>query len=290
MTLVSAAANMTGTLMQGDRRLSADGKPVPLEVTKVGCVFWDDARALVGFSGLAELHGIGSMHQWLPEAIGRVVGNEPTIEPSLVSVAEELSRVYAGQPAAFRSIALSVLFCGYQYRQGSAGQESRVISRTLSGPDPSGAFCITDHLATARPSSAYYAAIGQTQSLASADVEGFAQLVLENKPWRAQAAKLAEVMVAARSTVSDVVGGDFSILYLPRELAKPVEADYYSSVVTSERFYGFYVDPTTVMTDWSVDVQSSKTGPTLNLAVPRVGRNAPCPCGIGEKYKRCHGR
>ena len=24
-------------------------------------------------------------------------------------------------------------------------------------------------------------------------------------------------------------------------------------------------------------------------AVPRVGRNEPCPCGSGKKYKHCHG-
>ena len=24
-------------------------------------------------------------------------------------------------------------------------------------------------------------------------------------------------------------------------------------------------------------------------AVPRVGRNEPCPCGSGKKYKQCHG-
>jgi preprotein translocase subunit SecA len=24
--------------------------------------------------------------------------------------------------------------------------------------------------------------------------------------------------------------------------------------------------------------------------VPRVGRNDPCPCGSGKKYKSCHGR
>ena len=24
-------------------------------------------------------------------------------------------------------------------------------------------------------------------------------------------------------------------------------------------------------------------------AVPRVGRNDPCPCGSGKKYKQCHG-
>jgi preprotein translocase subunit SecA len=24
--------------------------------------------------------------------------------------------------------------------------------------------------------------------------------------------------------------------------------------------------------------------------VPRVGRNDPCPCGSGKKYKSCHGK
>ncbi len=26
------------------------------------------------------------------------------------------------------------------------------------------------------------------------------------------------------------------------------------------------------------------------LLVQKVGRNHPCPCGSGEKFKRCHGR
>jgi preprotein translocase subunit SecA len=25
-------------------------------------------------------------------------------------------------------------------------------------------------------------------------------------------------------------------------------------------------------------------------ALPRVGRNDPCPCGSGKKYKHCHGK
>lgn len=31
-------------------------------------------------------------------------------------------------------------------------------------------------------------------------------------------------------------------------------------------------------------------GPEPLRAGTKVGRNAPCPCGSGEKYKRCHGR
>jgi len=38
-----------------------------------------------------------------------------------------------------------------------------------------------------------------------------------------------------------------------------------------------------------VDGQEIKGPPVRNLE-PRVGRNDPCPCGSGKKYKKCHGQ
>jgi uncharacterized protein YecA (UPF0149 family) len=32
------------------------------------------------------------------------------------------------------------------------------------------------------------------------------------------------------------------------------------------------------------------TGPQAKQATPKVGRNDPCPCGSGKKYKKCCGR
>jgi hypothetical protein len=29
--------------------------------------------------------------------------------------------------------------------------------------------------------------------------------------------------------------------------------------------------------------------PTIEVSVPKVGRNERCPCGSGKKYKKCHG-
>jgi uncharacterized protein YecA (UPF0149 family) len=28
---------------------------------------------------------------------------------------------------------------------------------------------------------------------------------------------------------------------------------------------------------------------TIHRNAPKVGRNEPCPCGSGKKYKKCHG-
>ncbi len=36
--------------------------------------------------------------------------------------------------------------------------------------------------------------------------------------------------------------------------------------------------------------QEAGPPPDLSAAVPKVGRNDPCPCGSGRKYKNCHGR
>jgi uncharacterized protein len=29
---------------------------------------------------------------------------------------------------------------------------------------------------------------------------------------------------------------------------------------------------------------------TIRRDAPKVGRNDPCPCGSGRKFKQCHGR
>jgi len=42
--------------------------------------------------------------------------------------------------------------------------------------------------------------------------------------------------------------------------------------------------------DGSVSQDLGDAGRTLVDALPKVGRNDPCPCGSGKKYKACHGK
>jgi preprotein translocase subunit SecA len=39
-----------------------------------------------------------------------------------------------------------------------------------------------------------------------------------------------------------------------------------------------------------VDESTSRTEKVVMSDAPRVGRNDPCPCGSGKKYKQCHGK
>jgi preprotein translocase subunit SecA len=35
--------------------------------------------------------------------------------------------------------------------------------------------------------------------------------------------------------------------------------------------------------------QAPEAQRTVVREAPKVGRNDPCPCGSGQKYKKCHG-
>jgi uncharacterized protein len=45
----------------------------------------------------------------------------------------------------------------------------------------------------------------------------------------------------------------------------------------------------TVATLWAATEPARYEVRTIRRAVPKVGRNDPCPCGSGRKYKACHG-
>ncbi|MEO6263536.1 MAG: SEC-C metal-binding domain-containing protein, partial [Luteimonas sp.] len=36
--------------------------------------------------------------------------------------------------------------------------------------------------------------------------------------------------------------------------------------------------------------QAQALAAALQSGMPKVGRNDPCPCGSGKKYKHCHGQ
>lgn len=41
--------------------------------------------------------------------------------------------------------------------------------------------------------------------------------------------------------------------------------------------------------EWSFVTGDELKNPTVRYEAPKPGRNDPCPCGSGKKYKKCHG-
>ena len=40
---------------------------------------------------------------------------------------------------------------------------------------------------------------------------------------------------------------------------------------------------------WRFVTGDELKNPTVRYEIPKPGRNDPCPCGSGKKYKKCHG-
>lgn len=38
------------------------------------------------------------------------------------------------------------------------------------------------------------------------------------------------------------------------------------------------------------EMHPPEPGVTYRRPSPKIGRNEPCPCGSGKKYKKCHGK
>jgi preprotein translocase subunit SecA len=38
------------------------------------------------------------------------------------------------------------------------------------------------------------------------------------------------------------------------------------------------------------EIELFEPGITYKRSSPKIGRNKPCPCGSGKKFKKCHGK
>jgi SEC-C motif len=127
-------------------------------------------------------------------------------------------------------------------------------------------------------------------------LESLGELLRQDKPPGVIVDKVvAIVRGAARSPRSqNSVGERCSSLMIPSNRAKTAEARYHSDEVAFVHYSPTYIKS---LGDGSGDYMVAETtqehfgegGVPVALSIPRVGRNQPCPCRSGKKYKRCHG-
>jgi preprotein translocase subunit SecA len=86
----------------------------------------------------------------------------------------------------------------------------------------------------------------------------------------------------------DVVKMDVTRVLMTVQIKSQEEAEQAAQAIENQGDSFMNVTYTHPNEDGSV---ASETDPsTLAAEVPRVGRNDPCPCGSGQKYKNCHGK
>jgi preprotein translocase subunit SecA len=75
---------------------------------------------------------------------------------------------------------------------------------------------------------------------------------------------------------------------IPQRQRRPMPAQRMQTVHASAQGAGFHVKPEDAQ---SLEQQPGDHTKKIPIKVgPKVGRNDPCPCGSGKKYKNCHGK
>lgn len=311
MTLVLALVNDDQVIQISDRQLTnSDGSACVLPENKATVLTLSDARLVCGFAGLAKA-GRFRTGRWLLEALAEAAPPDHlahgTVERFTRAATELFQRPDIARGVAPEYRGLSVLFTGYR----DVLEPPNIIAALVTnfqnfetGEDeaPWEEFRATYwSVRQDETNPTYIQRIGQWPAMQPADEHGLRHALRE----RRSAASLIELGVgvmreiAARPSARRTIGRELSSVVLPPY--RPTEVDEGSIPVVG----GFHPVGAAHLWHGVNQVVSIASGPQITLmdpqmgpvektptsvvAVQKVGRNKPCPCGSGKKYKRCHG-
>jgi len=133
------------------------------------------------------------------------------------------------------------------------------------------------------------------QAVSDQDRLALEELLSGAKPAQALIGKAVEIIRStARSARSGGLIGERCIsAVIQPETARRILTAYHSDKVSFEMFMPSIVTATSpqtlgyVMDPCLAALPGQENVPPV--AIPKVGRNHPCPCGSRKKYKKCHG-
>jgi len=294
MTLIIALMAPTQAILVSDRRLTENGRLFDDEKNKATVLFCADGRAAVAFTGLAlapteRFDTSRVLLQVLSQAGLQDHLLLPTIQRFTVLITEEFKKLKI--PQANKHV--TFVFSGYRYAGSMAAP---VLAQVTNTVDMSGMFQKSAseefRMWTPRePRPFVFLGFGVKLGVASANPERLKELLLQQRPAEALVNKAVEVIRKAADSPRSkgLVGKQCMSIVVP--LQGPVFCNYHSATVKNQIFLPNSVvsTPNAAFTSQGTSIeQLDAAGPPL--VVPKVGRNHPCPCGSGKKYKRCHGR
>ena len=311
MTMILALGNRDHISQFADRRLTAAGRIDTEEEGKAGALICADARMLFGFAGLARTSGFET-RGWLLNALYESSPGDGAIWGTLQRFKDRATEDFRAIPA-LRALSpfqrrLGFLFTGYLYTRDPPLVGSAIVSNFIDptvntwgtvASDHFSIFYTTEKKEPRFENFSYVQRIGANHAMNQVDVSALRRMLIGRRPAHAVTGKATEIMLAMadRDAAREppgrpgTIGKQITSLRIGPERGAPVQAGYYSNVPTRVVY-----TPLLIVLDGeqrvAVDMGTaafSGGGDSAPLAVPRVNRNAPCPCNSGQKYKRCHG-
>lgn len=312
MTLVLALGNRDQVIQISDRRLTDHrGGPCVLPENKATILTLADARLVCGFAGLARTRGFRT-GQWIVEALAEAAKADHlahgTVE-RFTTAATARFREPDVLSVERRHRGLSILFTGFRdvleqphliaalvtnFQDFSSGVDEptwdEFQANFWSVKDPN-----------EQPTPTYVQRIGRWPAMVPSDEQRLRRALEARRSPKALVDMGVGVVreVAARSLAAETIGKDISSAVVGAA-RPPVMEDGSLPIVggfhpegASHRWHGVN-QVVSVSDDLGLAVMDpvlkiENPGRTNAVAVQKVGRNKPCPCGSGKKYKRCHG-
>jgi SEC-C motif len=299
MTLIVVAATEKEVALVADRRLTGVDDD---NHNKCFMTSYEDARLAVSFTGLARA---GSHHtrRWLMQTLLETATPDYLMWPSLNRLAErataDFKRVRTARTLDKR---LTVVLCGYWYGRPAPILVCFRVSNCEGGGimssqwlHPRDRFDIEWFRGDEGAPALFHGIFGDTRDVAESDWDHLLMLTRRRRPGTALIARSVALMRRAWSVRKDdsTVGPDYTGLILSPDPAIPAAGDYFPSAAAQWAYLPGTVTATRqasfMMDDPSVAFGDDQGG-MATTAVPLVGRNAPCPCGSGMRYRQCHGQ
>lgn len=307
MTLIVAVGSPRYVVQVSDRRLSSGGTVRSDEANKAGTLTCANARVAFGYSGLATAYGFHT-HRWLLEGLCKLGPPDFALRQILERLTEYSTESFATVPAIQRCSRadrrLSIMFTGFLYEADPPFLVQAIVTNfqnfstgvdsVVCWPEFQGSYWIERRPYGAGKS--LIQRIGAWPATRLVDFDPLREMAESDKPARAVVGKAFETFreIGSRPSAHGTIGPQLSAVTVPSDINTPIDAAYYTSINSSRTFTPSAVTTTpqiSVAMDelvFGVGDLSQSLGPVVVTPVAR--RNAPCPCGSGNKYKRCHGR
>lgn len=298
MTLVLSVLTADYTVQLSDRRLTGRRQTLSDEANKAAVILSLTGRTVMGFSGLASLPSAGVDDVFADALAEMLHAAKPDYDINrMVDRFGGRMSEYFGTKA-IRSLpprhrATSFQVIGH-LRTDPPHPVAYYISNFhdpangLIADPPADEFRVSGGLVTGdRPT--IVLPLGAHHHLRRSDIQPLLDLIDENRPPEAIVGKGVELVRewAAHSGAESLIGDQVSSVILPADQSIPGTAEYHTAVPQSTS-YGIAEVRALPWDDYVVGGWEFTRLDGIGV-VPKVGRNQPCPCQSGKKYKRCCG-
>lgn len=302
VTLILAMVNHDHAIALADRRLTAGSDIETEESNKLAVFTCRDARCAVAYTGLATWADFNA-HEWILESLMEAAKPDFTFEATLERLCETATsrfRRLALRPAQKR---LTIVFAGFLYSSEPArgfiayvsNFQDEVTGETTneSWRDFRKGIIHQNDLSSPFFAIRPFGTVALLQKVRSQPVIDMLQ---RGAPASGIRDKALSVLTAVAASMGQPgpVGRQCGSVIIPRDAETSPETAYHSAAHVWEVEFPSQVTMTGSPTDGAVmgiaiRVDSEQSNHNA-IAVPKVGRNNPCPCGSGNRYKHCHGR